>query len=132
MVFEPGTVFCREFVVDARVYEGFLATFGDRNPLHVDAAYARAHGFADRVMHGNLLNGFLSYFVGECLPVKEVMLHKQEIRYLRPVYEGDTLTLEATVESFSEAVRAVEMSYRFANQAGVKVASGKLQFGVLA
>jgi acyl dehydratase len=39
--------------------------------LHIDDDYARSKGFKQKVMHGNILCGFLSRFVGELLPVKK-------------------------------------------------------------
>ncbi len=131
MAFAVGATFARRYVVSEAVYEGFLATFGDRNPLHTDEDFARAKGFAGRVMHGNILAGFLSHFVGEGLPTREVVLHKQEIRFRRPVYLGDALDFEATVAHHSAGARALELAFVFANAAGEKVATGRLQVGLL-
>lgn len=124
-----GTALAHIFEVTPAVYEGFVATFGDRHPLHTDEAYARARGFAGRVMHGNLLGGFLSYFVGECLPGQAYMLQTQELRFRRPVYLGDRLELVATVTHHSPAVGVVELAVAFTNQSGERVATGKLQVG---
>ena len=131
MSWQEGARFEADFEVTERVYEGFLATFNDRNPLHVDEAYARARGFRGRVMHGNLLGGMLSYFVGECLPVREVMLQRQELRFRKPVYLGDRLKLVATLTHVSEAVGALEFGVAFSNEAGETVATGKLGVGLL-
>lgn len=119
------------FEVSEAVYEGFQATFRDRNPLHTDAAFARARGFADRVMYGNLLNGFVSYFVGEGLPSRDVIIHKQAIRFRKPVYLGDRLTMAAKLVERSEAVGAYEFAFTFTNQGGEKVANGMVQVGLL-
>jgi acyl dehydratase len=126
-----GAVFTRRFTADEDVYRGFMATFGDRNPLHTDAAFARAHGFRDVVMHGNLLGGFLSYFVGECLPTRQVVLQAQSLRFRRPVYLGDALELQAELAHVSEAVGALEFTVRFRNAAGETVATGSVRVGLL-
>jgi 3-hydroxybutyryl-CoA dehydratase len=126
-----GQTFKRTFTLTPTVYEGFLATFGDRHPLHTDAEFARSKGFSNKVMHGNILNGFVSYFVGECLPSKDVMLHKQEIRFRRPVYLDQVLDFEAELVHHSEAVGVLEFTFGFKNGAGEAVATGKLQVGVL-
>lgn len=131
LTLKPGDVFTRDFTVTADVHRGFIALFGDRNPLHVDPAFARDKGFASEVMHGNILNGFLSFFVGECLPVKNVIIHSQEIQYRRPVYRDAALTLRAEVVEVHPAVRAVALRFAFANAAGETIAKGKLQLGIL-
>lgn len=125
-----GDKFIEHFVVSAEIHQGFIALFGDRHPLHTDARYAVARGFRSEVMHGNILNGFLSYFVGECLPDREVMILSQEIKYQRPVYLGDRLTLEAGVVDVHHSVNVVEFSCKFRNEADGKiVASAKINVG---
>ena len=62
------------FIVSENIYKGFIQLFNDKNPLHVNDVFAIEKGFKEKVMHGNILNGFLSYFIGECLPVKNVVI----------------------------------------------------------
>lgn len=125
-----GDRFTEHFVVSADIHEGFIALFGDRHPLHTDAQYAVERGFRSKVMHGNILNGFLSYFIGECLPDREVMILSQEIKYQRPVYLGDRLSLEAEVVDVHQSVNVVEFVCKFRTKADGKiVASAKINVG---
>ena len=122
-----GDIFIEHFVVSSGIHEGFIAIFNDQHPLHTDAQYAVARGFRSKVMHGNILNGFLSYFIGECLPDREVMILSQEIKYQRPVYMGDHLTLEVGVIDVHHSVNVVEFACKFRNDAdGKTVASAKI------
>jgi 3-hydroxybutyryl-CoA dehydratase len=123
--------FRHQFTIDQRIYDGFISLFQDRNCLHVDGDYARQKGFSGAVMHGNILGGFLSYLVGECLPVQNVIIHSQTIKFRKPVYLNDTLELCATVQEVFESVSACELSFYFENQNHVKVAQGSLQIGLL-
>lgn len=129
-VLEKGLRFTQEFQVTPMLHEAFIAAFHDRNPLHVDGQYARQHGFSAPVMHGNILGGFISYFVGECLPVKNVILMTQEIRYRRPFYSGDSLLFSASIEVVSEAVSVYGFKFTFA-RAGETIASGSFEVGLL-
>ena len=125
-----GDKFTEHFLVSAETHKGFIALFGDHHPLHTNAQYAIARGFRSEVMHGNILNGFLSYFVGECLPDREVMILSQEIKYRRPVYLGDRLTLEVEVADVHHSVNVVEFACKFRNVADDKiVASAKINVG---
>jgi len=130
MIFEVNTIFRQEYIVTEAVYNGFIDVFHDRNPLHTNEEFARAKGFRGRVMHGNILNGFLSCFVGEALPTKEVIIHTQEIQYKLPVYLHDKLSFEAIVDGVYESVKTVEFKFTFLNTEDKVVAKGKIQIGL--
>jgi 3-hydroxybutyryl-CoA dehydratase len=128
---KKGDVFTFTFRVNADIYYGFISIFKDRNPLHTNAKFAVNKGFTGKVMHGNILNGFLSYFIGECLPSKDVVIQTQEIKYLKPVYLNDQLTLNAEIEDVYESVSTIDFNFYFENQTKEKVAKGKFQIGLL-
>ena len=77
-------------------------------------------------MHGNILNGFLSYFIGELLPTKDVMIVSQQIDFKKPVYVGDSLNFTAKVNEVHDSVNLVEFKYDFVNSSKVKVAKGTI------
>lgn len=128
---KKGDIFCHSFVVTEKIWQGFMELFGDRNPIHTDRAYAQGKGFKDIIMFGNILNGFLSFFIGELLPLKNVIIHTQEIKFANPVYLNDTLKFVAEVIDISESVNVIEFKYYFQNQNNLKVAKGKIQIGIL-
>ena len=131
MIFKTGDLFIEIFVVTDKTYSGFIQLFKDENPLHTNEQFAKEKGFIGKVMHGNILNGFISYFIGECLPTKNVIIHSQEIQYKIPIYLNDKLKLEAKVMGIYESVNAVELKYNFTNSASKTVAKGKVQIGLL-
>lgn len=124
-------VLSARFEVTREVYDGFVLLSGDRNPLHMKDDFARSAGFRERVMHGNILNVFLSYFIGELLPVKNVVIHTQEIKYAFPVYLGDVLDLVAEITEYYESVNVYLFRFYFKNEADKKVARGSFQIGIL-
>lgn len=126
-----GDAFELSFIVDQVKYSGFINLFNDNNPLHVNAEFAKKLGFSDVVMHGNILNGFLSFFIGECLPIKNVIIHSQEIQFKKPVYLNDKLDFIAKVSEFYESVNVYVFKFDFFNHNSVKVAKGKIQIGIL-
>lgn len=128
---QKGEVFEHTFTVTEQVYKGFITLFGDRNPLHTDAAFAASKGFGAVMMHGNILNGFLSYFIGECLPLKNVMIQTQEIKYVKPVFLGDRLRFQATVSDVFDSVSVTEIKFIFSKEDGTKAATGKITVGIL-
>jgi 3-hydroxybutyryl-CoA dehydratase len=126
-----GDIYTKEFFISQDIYNGFINLFRDENPLHVNNTFAQEKGFDGKVMHGNILNGFVSYFIGECLPLKNVIIQTQEIKYMKPVYLNDQLIFHAEVEDVFESVRTVEFKFYFEKINKVKVARGKIQIGIL-
>ena len=96
-----------DYPITPEVYAHFLGAFGDYNPLHVDDAYARQCGFGGKVMHGSLLNGFLSHFVGMVFPGRASLLLTVDLRFSEPSYLGDMIRLEAVVSQKLDARRIV-------------------------
>ena len=102
----------------------------DRNPLHVDEKYSISKGFQSKVVHGNLQNCFISYFVGECLPIKSVVLLSNSIEYLLPVYLNQQLIFKAKVTGIFESVRVVELKFFFINNNGKTVSKGFIKIKI--
>ncbi len=131
MLFSVNDKFEHEFTVTEKVYATFIATFNDCNPLHIDDAFAQAKGFNSKVMHGNILGGFLSYFIGECLPTKDVIIHSQQLSFTNAVYLNNTLRFVATVIEVYESVSTVVFKFSFTNQEGKVACKGKIQIGII-
>ena len=131
MTFKEGDSFAEKFVITQEIYDNFIAAFKDKNPLHTNSDFAVNKGFQSKVMHGNILNGFLSYFIGECLPTKDVIIHAQEIQFKNPVYLNEELQFTAQVNGVFESVKAIEFKFQFKNLAGKIAAKGNIQIGIL-
>jgi len=121
----------RDYAITPDVYRNFLACFDDRSPIHVDADYARARGFNDTVMHGAILGGFLSHFVGMVFPGANSLLLSMELRFIHPSYLGDSFLLRATVAQKLDARRVVVLHLVFMNQTqGLTAATARVQVKV--
>ena len=81
----------------------FAAVLGDVNPTHVDEHYAR-HFLSGRLVGHSLWSGALiSGLLGTQLPGPGTVYESQDLRFLRPVQVGDTVT--ATVTAREQAPR---------------------------
>mgnify|MGYP001208223983 CR=1 FL=1 len=123
---QKGDQFKSTFVINTEIYEGFINSFKDRNPLHTDNDFAVKRGFNSIVMHGNILNGFLSYFVGEVLPLKNVIILDQSIKFPHPVYLNDALLFTAEIIDVFESVGMIEFKFMFKNMSDTIVSSGEI------
>lgn len=123
-----------DFVVTQKVYDAFQQCSGDLNPLHVDEEFAKKKGFGSCVMYGNILNAFVSYYVGMALPDKNVMIQAQDINYRKPVFLKDKIQLVSAVDEVSEAVNVIIYKlkfYRIIDEKRELVANGHVQIGLL-
>lgn len=131
MIFKEGDSFEQNFIVSDNTYLGFIGLFKDNNPLHTDNLFAIKKGFNSKVMHGNILSGFLSFFIGECLPLKNVIIHSQEIQFKNAVYLNDELYFTAIVSGVFDSVNAIEFKFNFKKIDKQVVAKGKIQIGLI-
>ncbi|MBZ5617574.1 MAG: hypothetical protein LAQ69_02395 [Acidobacteriia bacterium] len=120
-----GTRFRNRYVIGEDVYQRFLNLFGDASPLHVDDQVAVSCGFSGKLMHGAILNGFISNFVGMNFPGKRTLELGVEIHFVKPTYVGDVLELEATVKERLESRRVVVLQFRFQRETTM-VANGRV------
>src|SRR5215472_9682869 len=120
-----GTRFAQRYTITSDVYLGFLELFGDASPLHVDEATAISRGYSSKLMHGAILNGFISNFVGMNFPGRRSLELGTEIHFVQPAYLGDVLDLEAVVKERLESRRVIVLQYRFRRAAAV-VANGRI------
>ena len=70
---------------------GFAEISGDRNPLHLDEAYARTTQFQGRIAHGMLSGALISAVFGMRLPGPGSIYVAQSLRFKRPVRIGDAV-----------------------------------------
>ena len=115
MIVNVGTSFNHKFMVTKETYDLFINLSQDRNPLHIDDNFSISKGFKSKVIHGNIQNCFLSYFVGEIFPIKEVVILSQSIRFKNPVYENDILFFDSKIVNFVESIQVYEFKFKFQN-----------------
>ncbi len=96
---------------------------GDLNPLHMDDAFAADTPFGRRVAHGLLTGAIVSTTHTELTGPGFVYVG-QELRFLGPVFIGDTITIEVTVIEKKPAKRILIMDTMVRNQTGQAVLSG--------
>lgn len=125
---EENAEYSHSYVIDDAAYDALVSVFGDKSPIHIDEAYAKEAGFTGRVMHGAILQGFLSHFIGMYFPGKRSLILSVNLNYHRPSYLGDELEIKARVRQKVEAGKVVVLEVKFLNIVSKEVmASGKVQ-----
>jgi 3-hydroxybutyryl-CoA dehydratase len=84
----------------------FARVSGDHNPLHMDEEYAKTTQFGGRIAHGALSASYISAVLGNDLPGPGAVFLELNLKFVRPVRIGDTVT------STAEVIEMVERGYR--------------------
>jgi 3-hydroxybutyryl-CoA dehydratase len=96
---------------------------GDLNPLHMNEEFAARTPFKRRVVHG-LLTGALVSTTHTQLTGPGFAYVGQELKFLGPVFIGDTLKVEVTVVGKKDAKRILILDTVVSKQNGDKVMAG--------
>lgn len=97
---------------------------GDFNPAHMNAEAAKDSMFGQRIAHGMLSAGFISNVLGMQLPGPGTIYMGQELKFVKPVYVGDTVTATATVIERIVEKNRLKLETVVINQRGEVVISG--------
>jgi 3-hydroxybutyryl-CoA dehydratase len=103
----------------------FSAVSGDTYGLHLDEEYAKTTRFGRRVAHGMLTASLLSTVNALLLQRPGGLYVSQAVRFVRPVFIGDTLTARAEVVELLLAKRRIRCATTVTNQRGKIVIDGE-------
>ena len=99
----------------------FAGITGDLDPNHVDEEYASKTSLGHRVAHGALIVGYMSAASTRILEDFErpmVSVGYDRIRFIKPVYLGDTITIEYVIASLDRERERITSKVEVKNQHG--------------
>jgi 3-hydroxybutyryl-CoA dehydratase len=102
----------------------FAGVTGDFNPVHIDKVAAEKSIFKERIAHGMLTASFISTVIGMYLPGKGSIYLEQNIKFLKPVKIGDTVTAWVKVINFDSEKNIYTLSTWVENDQSVKIIDG--------
>lgn len=116
-------------VGEADVYL-FAGITGDFAPNHINEAFMRKTAFGRRIAHGALLVGYMSTASTKILERNSgapgsdtpVSLGYDRVRFVRPVYIGDTITVRYVVESVDPQAQRTRAKIEVSSENGQVVA----------
>ncbi len=83
-------------ITDADIH-AFAEVTGDHNPLHLNDEYAAKTRFGRRIAHGMLSASLISAVLANELPGAGSVYLSQTLKFVKPVFPGDTVTARVTV-----------------------------------
>ena len=124
----------QEVSVPLNVTEDDMRSFAslskDLNPLHQEESFARAHGFAGRVVYGGLLVAAVSRLLGMKLPGKGWVWHSVAMQFHSPLYVGEPAEVRGVVKHLNDDIGVIQISLQIL-RSGQVIAKGEAQAGRL-
>jgi acyl dehydratase len=108
-----------------RDIELFAVVSGDINPMHLDPGFAATGRFHHLIAHGMWGATLISALLGTRLPGPGTIYLSQELKFLRPVSLGDTVTATVTVIEMEPTHRRVQLDCRCVDQERNEVIAGR-------
>ena len=102
----------------------FAGVSGDFNPAHLNEEEAKKGMFGKRIAHGMLSASFISTVLGTDLPGNGSIYLSQDLRFVKPVFLGDTVTATCTVTERNEEKNRIKLDTIVTNQDGDTVITG--------
>lgn len=102
----------------------FAAASGDVNPAHMDDDFAAGQRFGHVVVHGMWTASLISALLGTELPGPGTIYLAQDLRFLRPVKPGDTVTANIRVREKRDEKHAIVFDCECNDAQGQPVLTG--------
>lgn len=109
----------------------FAEVSGDYNPIHLDEEFAAGTMFGRRIAHGMLGASYISAVLGFKMSERKIVYLSQTLKFIAPVFIGDTVTAKAVVKEIREDKPIVTIEATCENQSGETVITGEGKIMVL-
>ena len=131
MTLKIGDTFTVQKEVTDELIRKFADVSGDYNPIHLDEEFAAKTRFGKRIAHGMLGASFISAVLGYKLTDQKIVYLSQTLKFVAPVYLGDTVTAKAVVKEIREDKPIVTIETSCENQNGETLITGEAKIMVL-
>lgn len=125
MKLEVGQKATRENTLTYDYVKTYAEITGDYNPLHFDEAFAAKTKFKNLVVQGGLTSGILNALVAMDMPGPGTVFMSQELKFIAPVFIGDTIRAEAEVLEVHATKPVTKLKMTITRQTGETVVEGE-------
>ena len=125
MKFKTGDTASISKTITDNDIQKFADASGDHNPLHLDDEFAKSTRFGRRIAHGMLSASLISAVIANQLPGQGSIYLGQTLKFVAPVFPGDTITARVTVISIRDDKPVMKLETVCSNQHGEVVIKGE-------
>ena len=131
MDLKVGDKFSTSREVTDELIRKFADVSGDFNPIHLDEEFAKNTRFGRRIAHGMLSGAFISAVLGYEFKERKIVYLSQTMKFVAPVFIGDTVTATATVTDIREDKPIVTLETLVTKNDGEMVVKGEAAVMIL-
>lgn len=125
MKFKTGDTASLSKTISEADVQAFADVTGDHNPVHLDEEFAKSTHFGRRIAHGMLSASLISSAIANKLPGPGSIYLSQTLKFVAPVYLGDTVTARISVTAIREDKPILSLETICENQRGEVVVKGE-------
>ena len=125
MELKVGQKASRENTLTYDFVKTYAEITGDYNPLHFDESFAAKTKFKALVVQGGLTSGLLNALVAMDMPGPGTVFMSQDLKFIAPVFVGDTITAEAEVLEVRATKPVTKLKMTIKRQTGEIVLEGE-------
>jgi 3-hydroxybutyryl-CoA dehydratase len=125
MKFKIGDSASISKTITDRDIQAFADVTGDHNPIHLDEEFAGKTRFGRRIAHGMLSASLISSVLANKLPGAGSVYLSQTLKFLKPVFPGDTVTARVTVTGIRDDKPIITLETVCVNQHNEPVLKGE-------
>jgi 3-hydroxybutyryl-CoA dehydratase len=126
-----GDKFSTTREITDKLIRAFAELSGDHNPIHLDEEFAAKTQFGKRIAHGMLSGAFISAVLGYEFQERKIVYLSQTMKFIAPVFIGDTITTTAAVARIREEKGIVVLETICTNQNGEVTLKGEAAVMIL-
>jgi acyl dehydratase len=131
MTINIGDQFSVTRSISDQLVRSFAELSGDFNPIHLDEDFAAKTRFGRRIAHGMISGALISSVLGNEFAERKIVYLSQTMRFVAPVFVGDTITVRATVASIRKDKPIVTVETICSNQDGQTTMTGEAAVMIL-
>lgn len=125
MKLEIGQTATIEKTLDKQTVVAFASVSEDYNPIHLDEDFAKTTQFERPIVHGMLASSLISGLLASKVPGAGSIYLGQSLKFLRPVFVGETVTAKVEVTSVREDKPIAVISTQVLNANGEVAVDGE-------
>ena len=111
--------------ITKKLVSNFMLLSNDLSKIHINDDFSKKYGFKKRVVHGMLIATLYSRLIGMNLPGKYSLLTNIEIRFIKPVYLNDIITIKGKIDTLNKSYKVAIIQIQAKNQLNSIVSSAK-------